>query len=72
MKVVIINKSDRTGGAAIVSYRLLKSLRQIGVDARMLVIEKLSDNYYVDSVASPYKSFKKFFALSSQFSAQTA
>ncbi len=60
MKVVIINKSDRTGGAAIVSYRLLKSLRQIGVDARMLVVEKLSDNYYVDSIASPYKSFKKF------------
>lgn len=60
MKVVIINKSDRTGGAAIVSYRLMKSLRQIGVDARMLVVEKLSDNYYVDSVASPYKAYRYF------------
>lgn len=60
MKVVIINKSDRTGGAAIVSYRLMKSLRQIGVDARMLVMEKLSDNYYVDSVASPYKAYRYF------------
>lgn len=60
MKVVIINKSDRTGGAAIVSYRLMKALRQIGVDARMLVVEKLSDNYYVDVAASPYKAFRRF------------
>ena len=60
MKVVIINKSDRTGGAAIVSYRLMKSLRQIGIDARMLVVEKLSDNYYVDSVASPFKAYRLF------------
>lgn len=48
MKVVIINKSDTTGGAAVVSYRLMLALRNAGVDARMLVEEKLSDSQYVD------------------------
>ena len=37
MKVVIISRSDDTGGAAIVSLRLMDALRARGVDARMLV-----------------------------------
>lgn len=47
MKVVIINKSDSTGGAAIVSRRLMEALRQNGVDARMLVCEKNTDSEYI-------------------------
>ena len=39
MKVVIINKSENNGGAAVVSRRLVEALRQEGVDAQMLVVE---------------------------------
>lgn len=52
MKVAIINKSDSTGGAAIVSFRLAEALRNGGTDARMLVVEKLSDARFVDLAAS--------------------
>ena len=52
MKVVIVNKSDATGGAAVVSYRLMEALRAEGVDARMLVAEKLTDSPYV-ALAAP-------------------
>lgn len=52
MKIAIINKSDSTGGAAIVSRRLLDALREAGMDARMLVCEKLSDSPYVEPAAS--------------------
>ncbi len=38
MNVLIINKSDCVGGAAMVSHRLMKALRAEGVDARMLVM----------------------------------
>lgn len=60
MKVVIVNKSDTTGGAAVVSFRLMKALRAAGVDARMLVAEKLSDSEFVDLAARPFKLKKSF------------
>ena len=41
MKVVIINKSDSVGGAAVVARRLLYALRRAGVDAKMLVMRAL-------------------------------
>lgn len=47
MKVAVVCKSDLRGGAAVVSYRLMKALRAEGVDARMVVCEKLSDDPYV-------------------------
>ncbi|MCH5230182.1 MAG: glycosyltransferase [Muribaculaceae bacterium] len=53
MKIVIINKSDSTGGAAVVSRRLMEALRAEGVDARMLVAEKITDSEYVELAASP-------------------
>lgn len=53
MKVVILCKSDGTGGAAIVSYRLLEALRAEGVDARMLVAEKTTDSPFVREAFSP-------------------
>lgn len=52
MKVVIINKSDGRGGAAIVSRRLMEALRAEGVEARMLVAEKLTDSPFVALAAS--------------------
>ena len=54
-KVVIINKSDSTGGAAVVSFRLMEAMRERGVDARMLVAEKLTDSPYVQLIASPLR-----------------
>lgn len=54
MKVVIVNKSDSIGGAAVVSHRLMHALRQEGVDARMLVVDRdCVDDEYVVSYASP-------------------
>lgn len=53
MKIVILNKSDSTGGAAVVSRRLMEALRLEGVDARMLVCEKLTDSPYIELAASP-------------------
>lgn len=53
MKIVIINKSDETGGAAIVSRRLMEALRGRGIDARMLVIEKQSHSPFIERCASP-------------------
>lgn len=60
LKIVIINKSDSTGGAAVVSRRLMDALRNEGVDARMLVVEKLTDSPYVE-VAASEKEIKKSF-----------
>lgn len=51
MRIVIINKSDSTGGAAVVSRRLMEALRRQGEDARMLVAEKLTDSPYVEQAA---------------------
>lgn len=55
MKIAIINKSDSTGGAAVVSFRLMEALRHAGEDARMIVTEKLSSSPYVSVGATPVK-----------------
>ncbi len=62
MRVVIINKSDSTGGAAVVSYRLMEALRGAGVDARMLVAEKLKDSEYVEYIAPSWRLKETFIA----------
>lgn len=60
MKVVIINKSDATGGAAVVSRRLLEALRGEGVEARMLVCEKLTDSPFIELAAKPCEIKRNF------------
>lgn len=40
MKVLLVNTSDHAGGAAIAACRLLKALRQQGIDAKMLCRDK--------------------------------
>lgn len=52
MKVVLLSSSDSLGGAAIVTHRLMNALRREGVDARMVVSSKLSDDPYVDIAGS--------------------
>lgn len=54
-KVVFLSRSDLRGGAAIVTYRLMMAMREQGVDARMLVCEKLSDSPYVDYCAPEWR-----------------
>ncbi|MDE6866199.1 MAG: hypothetical protein K2J23_02250, partial [Muribaculaceae bacterium] len=56
MKIAIINKSDSTGGAAVVSLRLMEALRRAGADARMVVMEKRTDSPYVSLAATGAKS----------------
>ena len=62
MKIAIINKSDLNGGAAVVSYRLMNALRAHGVDAKMLVSEKLGNDANVVCYANACKDRYAFFA----------
>ena len=61
MKIAILNKSDATGGAAVVSFRLMEALRSQGIDARMVVAEKITDSPYVTLADSPRQIRWKFF-----------
>ena len=62
MKVVIINHSDMQGGAAIVSLRLAHALQEKGVDARMLVIDKQSDDALVGVMGGKWLNKWNFLA----------
>lgn len=62
MRIAILNKSDSTGGAAVVSRRLMEALRAEGHDARMLVVEKLSESPFVELAASHRKAMVPFLA----------
>lgn len=59
LKVLLLCASDTIGGAAVVTFRLMQALRQIGVDARMLVARKGSDSQFVARISKP--KFKKAF-----------
>lgn len=60
MKVVLVSKSDSTGGAAVVTKRLMDALRAEGVDARMLVIEKRTDSPFVETIGEGFKGKMPF------------
>ena len=47
MRVLIVNTSEKTGGAAVAAHRLMEALNNHGVKAKMLVRDKLSDNLSV-------------------------
>ena len=59
MKILIVNTSDISGGAAIAAYRIHKGLQRIGMDSKMLVQTKLSDD---KTVIGPDNKIKKGFA----------
>lgn len=50
MKVLIVNTSEHTGGAAVAANRLFKALRKQGLDVSMLVRVKQSDDDHVVSL----------------------
>lgn len=62
MKIAIINKSDLNGGAAVVSYRLMKALHEHGIDSKMLVVEKLGNDENVECYANTIKDRYAFYA----------
>ena len=47
MRVLIINTSERIGGAAIAAYRLMDALKNNGIKAKMLVRDKQTDQISV-------------------------
>lgn len=47
MRVLIINTSESTGGAAVAANRLMEALQRNGVKAKMLVAEKQTDHVTV-------------------------
>ncbi|KAA6333397.1 N N'-diacetylbacillosaminyl-diphospho-undecaprenol alpha-1 3-N-acetylgalactosaminyltransferase [termite gut metagenome] len=44
MRVLLVNTSERVGGAAVASYRLTEALKNNGVKAKLLVRNKQTDN----------------------------
>lgn len=49
MKVLHVSFSDSKGGAAIAAHRLLTAQRAAGLDAKMLVVHKLTGNLAVEA-----------------------
>jgi len=49
MKVLIVNTSDIQGGAARAAYRLHRSLLEAGINSKMLLQNKKSDDYTIIS-----------------------
>lgn len=55
MKVTVVSRSDSNGGAAIVSRRLTEALRELGIRAGMLVLDKKTDLPFVVEVHYPIR-----------------
>lgn len=56
MNILIVNTSERTGGAAVAANRLMKALNNYGMKAKMLVRDKESDTLTV--VQLPHSPMK--------------
>lgn len=50
MRVLIVNTSEKTGGAAVAANRLMDALNNNGVKAKMLVRDKETDDITVVSL----------------------
>ena len=55
MRVLIINTSERTGGAAVAANRLMEALNNNGVKAKMLVRDKETDHLTVAGLPSSWR-----------------
>ena len=60
MRVLIINTSERIGGAAIAASRLMESLKNNGIKAKMLVRDKQTDQISVVRLKSNWLQVWKF------------
>lgn len=62
MNIVLINRSDHLGGAAIASLRLMRALCEQGVNARMLVIDSDGGDGHVAAIGNQWKNHYNFIA----------
>ncbi len=62
LKVVLINHADLIGGASVVTTRLMRALREEGVDARMIVYTKTIDDDNVIPVSTRFRRTMTFLA----------
>lgn len=60
MKVLIVNTSELTGGAAVAANRLAKALNHHGVEAKMLVLHRQTDKREVVAVGSRWGNWLRF------------
>lgn len=60
MKVLIVNTSELSGGAAVAANRLTRALNNNGVKTRMLVMDKTTDAIWVSEVGGRASHFMKF------------
>ena len=60
MRVLIVNTSERTGGAAIAANRLLQALSHNGIEAQMLVRDRKTDSPQVASLPQSWRLKAKF------------
>lgn len=60
MKVLIVNTSEKTGGAAVAAGRLMAALNNHGVEARMLVRDKATDSPLVTGLRRNWLSRWRF------------
>ena len=60
MRVLIINTSERMGGAAVAASRLMESLKNNGIKAKMLVRDKQTDQISVVSLKHNWLQVWKF------------
>lgn len=56
MKVLIVNTSERTGGAAVAANRLKEALNNNGAKAKMLVMDKQTDDITVIDLNGGWRS----------------
>lgn len=60
MRVLLINTSERIGGAAVAASRLMESLKNNGIKAKMLVRDKQTDQISVVSLDRSWLTVWKF------------
>lgn len=62
MNILLINRSDHLGGAAIASARLMRALNEQGASARMLVIDSTGSDAHVATVGARWRNRYNFLA----------
>ncbi len=62
LKVVLINHADLLGGASVVTTRLMRALREEGVDASMVVYTKTTDDESIHTISSRFRRSINFMA----------
>ena len=60
MRVLIVNTSERTGGAALAANRLMDALNNNGVKAKMLVRDKLTEDITVVPLSHTLRNHLRF------------